>query len=435
MDKLAINGGTPAVKSNLKPYKSVRGNEIDRVRKVLDSGCLSGYIGAWGDAFDGGPVVREFEQAWREKLSCKHALAVNSATSGLFAAMGAVGISPGDEVIVPPYTMSATAMAPLIYGGIPVFADIDPDTFCLDIKSVEKEISSKTKAILAVNLFGHPANLHALRALADRNGLYLVEDNAQSPFAKENGVYAGTIGHIGVFSLNYHKHIHTGEGGVCVTNDDDMALKLRMIRNHGENAAIPAGLTDLTNMVGFNYRLPELSAAVGLAQLEKLDEHLDSRILLAEKLTKACAGLVGLTPPVVKENCSHVYYLWAMRYDKSQTGVSREMFSKSLTAEGFPNYLGYVKPLYELPLFQSRIAIGSKGFPFNLSERKFEKGLCPVVERMHYEELVWFPICFYENDDVMAEELCQALLKVHQGMDQLRRIESELSLTGSGTAK
>ena len=131
-------------------------------------------------------------------------------------------------------TMSATVMAPLIYGGIPVFVDIEEDYFCIDLNKVELAINSKTKAIIAVNLFGHPAELRRLRDLADKNGIYLIEDAAQCPLASENSFYAGTIGHIGVFSLNYHKHIHTGEGGICCTDDDELALRLRAIRNHGK---------------------------------------------------------------------------------------------------------------------------------------------------------------------------------------------------------
>src|SRR5262249_8722448 len=158
-----------------------------------------------------------------------------SATSGLVAAMGAVGIEPGDEVIVPPTTMSATAVAPLAYGGKPGFADIEPETFGPDPAAVRAPITPRTKAIVSANLIGHPARLAELAAIAREHGLYLVEDNAQGPLAAEHGRYAGTVGDIGVFSLNYHKHIHTGEGGVCVTNDDELALRLQLIRNHGEN--------------------------------------------------------------------------------------------------------------------------------------------------------------------------------------------------------
>lgn len=433
MNKLAISGGKKTVQTELVPYKSVKGNELERIKKVLDSGCLSGYIGAWGEAFDGGPVVQEFENAWKEQFGSKYAIAVNSATSGLFAAMGACGIGPGDEVIVPPYTMSATAMAPLVYGGIPVFADIEPETFCLDPASVKREITPKTKAILAVNLFGHPARLKELREIADKHNIFLVEDNAQGPFATEHGRYAGTIGHIGVFSLNYHKHIHTGEGGMCVTDAEELALKLRLIRNHGENAVVPSGLKDLTNMIGFNYRLTELSAAVGLAQLADAKEHLSGREKFAHKLTAATEGLLGLTPPAVRDECNHVYYLWAMRYDKNITGVSRDLFSRALTAEGFPHYVGYVKPLYLLPIFQEKIAIGSSGFPFTLSERQYRKGMCSTAERMHFEELIWFPNCFYEFSHELADELCAALMKVYSALEQLRYLEKETTLAGSGS--
>jgi len=207
----------------------------------------------------------------------KHTVSMNSATSGLFAAMGAVGIGPGDEVIVPPYTMSATAMAPLIYGGIPVFADIEEKTFGLDPAAVRKAVTPRTKAIIAVNLFGHPARLDELLEIAKERHLFLVEDNAQGPLAEDQGRYAGTLGHIGVFSLNYHKHIHTGEGGMCVTQDDDLALRLQLIRNHGENAVGPLETSDLTNLIGFNFRMTEIQAAIGIEQLKSIDEHVGRR--------------------------------------------------------------------------------------------------------------------------------------------------------------
>lgn len=433
MKTLAIMGGEPVVKTPLQFYKSVGDRERLEVQKVLDSGCLSGYVGAWGDAFDGGPAVKEFESNWRQVFKCNYAIAVNSATSGLYAAIGACGVGPGDEVIVPPYTMSATAMAPLVYGGIPVFCDIEADTFCLDPDLVRKEITPKTKAIIAVNLFGHAAKLRELRQIADEHGLYLIEDNAQGPFATENDVFAGTIGHIGIFSLNYHKHIHTGEGGMCVTQDEQLALKLRLIRNHGENAAIPAGLTDLTNMVGFNYRLTEMSAAVGIAQLAEAQTHLQGREETARKLSLTIKDFKGLTPPMVRENCRHVYYVWAMKFDKNEIGVSRDTFSKALFAEGFPNYVGYVKPLYMLPMFQKKIAFGAKGFPFNLSQREYYEGMCPVVERMHSEQLIWFPNCVYQPSHKLDDELCQAITKVYESRAVLRDLENKDSLSCAGS--
>jgi dTDP-4-amino-4,6-dideoxygalactose transaminase len=412
-EHLALLGGEPVISHPLAPYASIGSGEGDAVRRVIESGCLSAFYGSPGDQYLGGPMIREFEAVWSERFGVKYTVSVNSATSGLFAAMGAIGIGPGDEVIVPPYTMSATAMAPLVYGGIPVFADIEPDTFCLDIAAVQGAISQRTRAIIAVNLFGHPAQLKELRALADRRGLWLVEDNAQGPLATEHSRYAGTVGHIGVFSLNYHKHIHTGEGGMCVTDDDRMAERLRMIRNHAENAVEASKVDDLTNLIGFNYRMTELSAAVGLVQLRNADTHVDRREALAQALSRGLSDLEGTTVPHVRPGCRHVYYVWGLRIDRQHLGVSRELFSKALSAEGFPNSTGYVRPLYLLPLFQRRVALGGGGFPFNLSTVTYEQGICPVAERMHADELLCFEPCSYETNDATTALLIRAFRKVH----------------------
>ena len=180
LEKLAIHGGEKAIKTEFKKYNSIGDEELKAANKVMESGNLSGFIGAWCDSFNGGPKVKEFENAWQEKFRTKHAISVNSNTSGLIAALGAIKTSPGDEIIVPPMTMSATVISPLFYGAIPVFVDLEDDYFCLDYKKVELAITPKTKAIIAVNLFGHPADLIKLRKLADSKGIYLIEDAAQS---------------------------------------------------------------------------------------------------------------------------------------------------------------------------------------------------------------------------------------------------------------
>ncbi len=402
-DELAILGGTPVLPDPLAPYRSVGRAELEAVTRVLESGCLSGFHGTWCDEFHGGPAVRGFEQAWCDRFQVSHAVTVNSATSGLYAAMGAIGIGAGDEVIVSPLTMSASAVAPLIYGGTPVFADIEPETFCLDPAAVRRAITPRTRAIIAVNLFGHPARLDELRAIAREHDLRLIEDNAQAPLAAENGRYAGTTGDIGVFSLNCHKHIQAGEGGVCVTDDDDLGQRLQLIRNHGENIVEPLGLDDLAGLVGFNFRMTELTAAVGMAQLERIDEHVGRREALAQQLTGGVQDLAGLTPPVVRPGCRHVYYVWALRFDRDVMGVSREQFSRALAAEGFPHAVGYVRPLYHLPLFRQRTGTG-----------RYECDLCPVAERMHEKELLIFEPCAYDVDARQAELLVQALRKVHE---------------------
>lgn len=419
MNNLALLGGPKAVAAPLTPYSSIGGDEVAAVARVARSGKLSCFIGAWCDDFDGGPEIKAFEAAWAAMFNTRHAITVNSNTSGMMAAMGAIGVGPGDEVIVPPTSMSATAMAPLIYGGIPVFVDLEPETFCLDPQLVAKEITPRTRAILVTDLFGHPAALHELRALADRHGIYLVEDAAQAPLALEHGKHAGTIGHIGVFSLNYHKHFHTGEGGVCVTDDDELALRLRAIRNHGENVVEPLGITDLTNLVGFNLRLTELGAAIGVEQLKKADHLVRRRIEIADRLTEATRGMSGFTPPAVRDHCRHVYYVWAARYDASRTGVPRARVCEALNAEGVPMWEGYVRPLYLLPLFQQRRAIGRDGWPFTLTDRQYGPGLCPVAERLHEKELLEFAICSHALPDAELAGVITAFEKVFSQLDQL----------------
>lgn len=419
MAKLALLGGSPAVASPLQPYRTTGDEEEQAVLRVMRDGTLSAFLGAWTPEFWGGPEIKAFEEEWASAFNVPHAVSVNSATSGLIAAIGAVGIGPGDEVIVPPYSMSATAVAPLFYGGIPVFADLEPDYFCLDPQCVADAITPKTRAIIAVNLFGQPADLLALRELADRHGIYLIEDNAQSPLASQDGRYAGTIGHVGVFSLNYHKHIHTGEGGMCVTDDAKIAARLGMIRNHAENASEHLGDGDFTNLIGHNFRMTELSAAIGREQLKKAKSLTSNRVDIAERLTAGLGGLEGLCPPKVRKGCRHVYYLWGAKYDEKTMGVSREAFAKALTAEGVPNATGYVKPLYMLPTFQKRIAIGRDGFPFNLSARAYPDGLCPVTERLHQSEMLIFLVCSYDPTETQVDQIITAFHKVYENRQQL----------------
>jgi dTDP-4-amino-4,6-dideoxygalactose transaminase len=413
-ERLAILGGRPAVRRPLQPFSGIGADERAAVLRFLDSGGrLSGFHGSPQPTFFGGPEVQAFEAAWRDYFGVTHAISVNSATSALIAAMGAIAIGPGDEVIVPPLTMTSTAVAPLFYGGIPVFADIDRDYFCLDPGSVELAITPMTRAIIAVNLFGHPAELTRLREIADRRGIYLIEDNAQAVLAEEDGRLAGTIGHIGVYSLNVHKHIQTGEGGVLVTADAELAKRLQLIRNHGENAVDWLDVKDLSNIIGFNFRMTELVAAVARTQLARVEPLVERVETIAERLTAGIADLPGLTPPKVRAGCRHNFYLWSMKVDAGMLGTSRALFSRALAAEGFPNAEGYVRPIYRIPMFQQRIAIGGSGFPFTLRDRHYPPGLCPVAEAMHTSELLQFQPVSWDVDDEQIEMMIAALRKVH----------------------
>ena len=374
-------------------------------------------------AMSGTDVTRKFEEEFTAWIRVEHALGFSSGTAALHGAMYGCGIGVGDEIICPSNTFWASALPVFSLGGTVVFADIDSDTFCLDPQAVRQAITPRTRAVLAVNLFGHPAPLEELMSIAREHNLMLVEDNAQGPLAIENGHYAGTIGHIGVFSLNYHKHIHTGEGGMCVTNDGELAQRLQLIRNHAENIVEPLRIKDITNLVGFNYRMTELSAAVGIEQLKKMDAHVGKREHLARQLTEGIKGLEGLTAPRVRPGCRHVYYVWAMRFDENIVGIRREQFSEALAAEGFPHFLGYVRPLYLLPVFQKRIAIGSQGYPFKLANTRYEKGMCPVTEQMHEKELVCFETCMYDVDSEHIELLIEAIRKVYAQRAEVSKIQ------------
>lgn len=430
---LAINGGAP-VRTKLFPaYRVIDDAEKKAVGRVLDSGVLSRYLGAPGPDFYGGPEVQALEKEWAEYFGTKHAIAVNSCTTGLQAAVGAAGIGPGDEVIVSPYTMSASAVAPLWYGAIPVFADIEAEYFCLDPKSVESKITERTKAIIAVDLFGQPYDADAINAIAKKHNLLVIEDCAQAPGAKYKNQWAGTLGDIGVYSLNYHKHIHTGEGGMVVTSHDVLAERVRLIRNHAESVVDSQGLTDLTNLVGSNFRLTEISAAIGRAQLPKLRELNEERLANVEYLAKHI-NLPGIMSATTRPHTSHVYYVQPFLYDEKAVGISRDKFVAALKAElpatelreaeGPLISVGYVKPLYLLPLFQNQIAIGRSGYPFKSSHYhgtiNYAKGLCPVSERMHERELILHEFMRPAMSREDLDDVISAFNKVYQYREELK---------------
>ena len=228
--KLAVNGGEKVRTEKFPPYLPIGSEEFRHTAKVFESSIFSRFLGCRHEDFYGGPEIRALEKKWAEYFKVKHAVSVNSATSALYCAIGAIGTEPFDEIIVSPYTMCASASAPLIYNAIPVFADVEKNYFCLDVKSIEEKITDKTRAVIVVDIMGQPYNAPEINALAKKHGLYVVEDCAQAPYAELNGQFAGTLGDIGIYSLNYHKHIHSGEGGILVTNDDKLAEKLKLIR-------------------------------------------------------------------------------------------------------------------------------------------------------------------------------------------------------------
>ena len=427
----AILDGTPVRTDSFPARRTMGPEEQEAARKVLESDVLSAFIGGPGDFFYGGEQVQQFEEAWANQFGYQHAISCNSWTSGLVLSIGAAGVGPGDEVICTPYSMSASATCALFYGGIPVFADIDPETFCLDPASIEERITERTKAIVVVHLFGQPADMDAINEIAEAHDIRVIEDAAQAPGATYKGQPVGALGDLGGFSLNFHKHIHTGEGGVIVTDDDELAERCRMIRNHGENSFATSGLQDLANTFGGNYRLTELQAAIGTQQLKRLHGYLDTRRRLADRLRKRLDDISGIYVPECKEERTHSYYVCPLKYNAQDTGLSRELFVRSLLAElpspddfeSTPITAGYVEPLYMLPLFQNQVAIGSDGFPFNYNEDvdyDYSKGLCPVTERLYQEEMLLSPIVREPLGEDDIDDFAEAIAKVIEHADLIR---------------
>lgn len=431
MSKLAIFGGNPVNTEPMPLYNTIGEEEKLAVMKVLDTGVLSGFAAQPNDDHLGGSVIRELEQAFCDVFGVPYAIAINSATSGLHAAVSATGVGPGDEVIVPPYTMTASATAVLMTGAVPIFADIDDEIFCIDPSSVEAQITPRTKGIMAVNLYGHPARLKELRKIADRHGLFLIEDNAQSPLATIDGQYAGTFGDVAVFSLNRHKVMQCGEGGVIICKDAKIAERCRLMRNHGEVLVEAFGINDISNTIGLNYRMTNMEAAVAIEQFKKLPALTEPRVRLANRLTEKLAEIDGITPPTVLDGYSHVYYFYTMKYDSNATGLSRELFSKAVKAEGFPLAAGYVKPLYLEPLYQQRICFGRSGVPFSLNnhidENTYKRGICPVVERLHKSDLMWTNITYPPLTEEFMDRFVEACAKVLDNRDELLAKEDQFS--------
>lgn len=421
-EKPALLGGSPVCAEPWPDVSTIGDEEKRAAVEVLDSGPLSGFRAGAGPGFRGGPRVRKLEQEWARHFGARHAVAFNSLTSGLQAAIGALGIGPGDEVIVPPLTMSASAVCPLAYGAVPVFADIDPENFCIDPASVERKVTDRTRAVVVVHLFGHPAEMDRLLNVARRHRLAVIEDCAQAPGGMFRGKPLGTLGRIGGFSLNVHKTIQTGEGGVMVTDDDELALRLRLIRNHGETAVESLGVERLENAFGGNTRMTEIEAAIASVQLRRLDELTAHRLRLAARLDRNLAGLPGIRPQKkLAPGSRHVYYVYAMRYDEKEAGLPRDLFLRAVQAEGIELRTDYARPVYWEPLFQKKIAIGKGGFPFRNGdggrEYDYSRGLCPAAETLFEKQLLFARFCRWPLDEGHMDQVAAAFKKVIEHRD------------------
>jgi len=355
----------------VKPY--FPDEDIERIKldveKILKSGMLTLHN-----------YVREFEMRFAEICGVKYAVAVNSGTSALEIALRSLGLKDGDEVIVPTNTFSATAAAVLFAGGRPVFTDIDPSSLCIDAENVQKYITSKTRGVIAVHIGGLICpEIEAIRDICNDKGLFLIEDAAHAHGSTINGRYAGSLGDVGCFSFYPTKVITTGEGGMITTNNEDVAEKARVLRDQGKESFHSGRIVQL----GYNWRMPEINAAIGLMQLRRLPEIIERRNRLAEFYNSELEQIDGLTPLRVPDGFKSCYYKYVCFLEG---GIDRDEFKRRLRDMGVKcGGEVYWPPLHLQPIYQG--LLGYKKGDFPMAEDVCSRMLClPMYTQMGMEE-------------------------------------------------
>jgi perosamine synthetase len=371
------------------PYgrQTIEAEDIQAVAEVLRSDWLTT-----------GPLVERFEKAVAGFAGARNAVAVSSGTAALHAAYYAAGIGPGDEVILPPMTFVATANAVVFQGGIPVFADVHEETLLIDPEEVQKKISPRTRAIMAVDYAGQPCDYDALRRIADRHGLTLIADACHSLGGEYHGRKVGALADLTVFSFHPVKAMTTGEGGMVVTDNPEFAEKMRRFRNHGlttDHRQRTAEGTWLYEMVdlGYNYRLTDFQCALGLSQLGKLPDWIRRRREIARDYDRALAAIPGIRPLEVLPHVAHAYHLYVIRLESGAGRKDRGAFFQAMRAEGIGVNVHY-PPVHLHPYYRQRFGA--------------RPGMCAAAEAA-YERVVSLPI-FPSMADGDVEKVTAALI-------------------------
>ena len=390
LQPLAIHGGTP-VREKLLPYgrQNLNEEDIHAVVEVLRSDWLTT-----------GPKVPEFEERFSEWVGAKYAVSFSSGTAALHGAAFAAGLGPGDEAITTPMTFCATANCVLYQGAMPVFADVSADTLNLDPGEVAGKLSPRTKAILAVDYAGHPAELAVLRLLAGQRGALLIEDACHALGANYHGARVGGIADMTVFSFHPVKHLTTGEGGMVTTNNRALAETMRRFRNHGigsEARQRQESVQWFYEMVqlGFNYRLTDIACALGISQLKKLDPNLARRREIAALYTKAFRQWPAIEAPAVRDGVDPAWHLYPIRLNLGSLSVGRAAVFRALRAENIGVNVHYV-PVHKHPYYRDRFA--------------YQGGEYPVAENA-YDRLISLPM-FHAMTPQDVEDVIHALHKV-----------------------
>ena len=383
MTNLAVDGGRP-VRDTLLPYarQTVDQDDVEAVAATL--------TGSW---LTTGPAVAAFEQAIAAYVGAREGVAVSSGTAALHAAAFAAEIGPGDEVIVPAITFAASANCVLYMGGRPVFADVHPGTLNLDPDDAKRKITPRTKAIVAVDYAGQPCDHAALRALADAHGLTIIEDAAHALGATYHGRKVGALHELTTFSFHPVKHITTAEGGAVVTDNPELAARMRAFRSHGittdfrQRAEAGSWVYEMIAL-GYNYRLPDLNCALGLSQLAKLSGWLDRRRTIAAQYIAAFADLPTLHVLDVLPDSEPAWHLFVIRLDLARLRVGRKEVFAALRAENIGVNVHYI-PVYWHPYYR---------------QLGYDRGLCPVAEAA-YETLISLPMFAAMTDQDVTDAI------------------------------
>jgi len=395
----AIEGGKPVFPEPLFILPKFTEEEIQAVVEVLKSGELT--------LTAKGKYTKEFEEAFAKFIGSKYAVAVMNGTAALHVSLRAVGVGPGDEVITTPYTFVATASSIVHQNAIPIFADIDRETFNIDPASVEEKITDKTKAIIAVHLAGHPAEMDDLMKIAEEHGLIVVEDAAQAIGAEYRGRRVGSIGDIAAFSLYVSKNITTGEGGMVTTSSEEYWRKAQLIRHHGQTASYHY------EEIGYNYRMTELQAALGLAQIKRIDELNERRKEIAKIYADILENEDTLILPTSKPYVKHVWHIYNILLKLEKLRVNRDKIVQALRSENIPVSIAYPSALYLEPAFQKLNGHG-KGCPWSCpfygKRISYTKGMCPNAEWV--SERVFTLFTMPSLTDEQAIKIAEAVKKV-----------------------
>ena len=373
-EALAIHGGAKVRTEpmNTRLERRFDEQELAELKEALDQQTLFYWFGE---------KVKTFCRQFAAMYGMKHCHMVTSGTAALHVANAAAGVGPGDEVIASPMTDQGTVISILAQGAVPIFADLDPHTYNMTAKNIEKCITKRTKAINVVHLAGNAADMDPIFRLAKKRGLRVIEDCAQSYLCWYKGRLVGTMGDLGCFSLNDFKHISAGDAGMVVTNDDALSARVQLYLDKGYARD---GSGRQPPFLGFNYRPSELHGAVAMAQLRKLPGIVAQRTLLGERLTQQLKGVPGILPAKVQRGCKSSYWFYMGRMAPERLGVSREDFVSAVAAEGVPVSAGYIgRMVYEYPLLVNHNAYENSMYPWDGKygrKVKYGPGMCPMAE-------------------------------------------------------